>query len=137
MAGRGPAPKPPERRARHDSRDDRVRRIARHAAPQPKLPPKTPDGEPWPKATRAWWKTWGASPLTEGFTAVEWDELQVAAVLHALFWSGEIKVASELRLRTGKFGATPEDRLRLRIEFADEEPEAPAPRRALRLVDES
>lgn len=95
-----------------------------------------PNGDPWPAQTRAWWAKWAKSPLAEGATALEWSELLAAAVLHGLYWSGDHKVGAELRLRVGKFGVTPEDRARLRWEYADEEPEAPGtPARVLRLVD--
>lgn len=33
-------------------------------------------------------------------------------------WAGDTKLAGELRLRVAKFGATPEDRARLKIQFA-------------------
>jgi hypothetical protein len=72
----------------------------------------------WPTQTRAWWKMWADSPLSEDFTSTDWSELLDTARLHAAFWSGDIKVAAELRLRVAKFGATPEDRARLRIQFA-------------------
>jgi hypothetical protein len=41
------------------------------------------------------------------------------AVLHHLMWSeGQTQFASEIRLRVSKFGATPEDRSRSRIEVS-------------------
>ncbi|EME14798.1 hypothetical protein G419_25267 [Rhodococcus triatomae BKS 15-14] len=66
----------------------------------------------------AWWSMWAESPLAVEFTANDWSELLDTAVLHAALWSGDHKVAAELRLRVAKFGATPEDRARLRITFA-------------------
>jgi hypothetical protein len=45
-------------------------------------------------------------------------------------WSGNGSVAAELRLRVAKFGATPEDRLRLRMQIA--EPDQPAAKPASR-----
>jgi hypothetical protein len=47
---------------------------------------------------------------------------------------GDKAVAPELRLRVAKFGATPEDRARLRITFAaaDEAEEKPARRQSSR-----
>jgi hypothetical protein len=45
-------------------------------------------------------------------------------------WQGELKYLPELRLRTAKYGATPEDRARLRIQFAQaDEAESKAPKR--------
>lgn len=72
----------------------------------------------WPAVTVQWWKMWSESPLAGDFTANDWSELLDTALLHARVWSGEFRFASELRLRVAKFGATPEDRARLRITFA-------------------
>jgi hypothetical protein len=41
-------------------------------------------------------------------------------MLHQEFWSGSLSVAGELRLRVAKFGATPEDRMRLRLQVTAE-----------------
>lgn len=69
------------------------------------------------------------------FTELEWSELLVAAVFHGLFWRGDPRVAAELRLRVAKFGVTPDDRARLRVELVDDEPAPPkAPARVLRLT---
>lgn len=118
MAGRGPAPKDPSKRARTNSDPMGLRVIAAAVSEQPDLPELMPNGEPWPAATRAWWKMWSDSPLSGDFTANDWSELLDAAVLHGGYWSGDVKLAPELRLRVAKFGATPEDRARLRIQFA-------------------
>ena len=73
----------------------------------------------WPARTVEWWAMWRDSPLAADFTATDWSELLDTAVLHAKFWTGgSIKYAAEIRLRVAKFGATPEDRARLRITFA-------------------
>ena len=87
---------------------------------QPKLPSVTIDGErfKWPARTKDWWRMWAESPLSTEFTENDWSELLDTALLHAQFWSGRMSVAAELRLRVAKFGATPEDRARLRIQFA-------------------
>jgi hypothetical protein len=87
-------------------------------AVQPKLPPRSPDGELWPRQTRVWWAMWGRSPLAGGFGESDWAELLDTASVHARFWRGDVRVAAELRLRTANFGATPADRARLRITFA-------------------
>jgi hypothetical protein len=89
----------------------------------------------WPDVTREWWAMWAVSPLSSEFTATDWSELRDTARLHALYWMGDVKVAPELRLRVAKFGATPEDRQRLRILFAqadDAEQGKPAPTRGKR-----
>jgi hypothetical protein len=114
MAGRGPAPKDPRRRARSDQSAVTVIRF--EASPQPSLP----DGVDWPDQTRAWWQMWADSPLSETFMESDWSFLLDTALLHAAVWGdGERKLLAELRLRVAKFGATPEDRARLRMQFAD------------------
>jgi len=123
MAGRGPAPKDPDKRARRNKPTE-LRVIVATPMAQPDLPTVEveDDGElvafTWPARTRDWWHMWGESPLAAEFTATDWSELMDTALLHAQLWKGNLKVAAELRLRVAKFGATPEDRARLRITFA-------------------
>ena len=123
MAGRGFAPKPENRRVGH-SKADALRVIHADPVPQPDLPTfeVEHDGEltefVWPARTREWWEMWRDSPLSAEFTSTDWSELLDTAMLHAKYWRGDAKLASELRLRVAKFGATPEDRARLRITFA-------------------
>lgn len=115
MAGRGFAPKPPEKRAGHSKDPVPVRVLPAFLAEQPDLP----SGVIWPTQTLEWWDMWRDTPLSAGFTSTDWSELLDAALLHARVWGeGELKWLPELRLRTAKFGATPEDRARLRIQFA-------------------
>ena len=124
MAGRGAPPKDPANRARRNADPVAMRILPKLLAEQPELPSflvETADGlEPfrWPDQTVAWWQMWADSPLSVEFTSTDWSELLDAALLHARVWSGELKWLPELRLRTAKFGATPEDRARLRITFA-------------------
>lgn len=118
MAGRGPAPKDPRRRARRNA-DSTPTTVLRHErASAPSLPPKGPAGLSWPAATKRWWSTWKASPQAEHFGSTDWSFLLDTAALHARFWHGDVAVAPELRLRVAKFGATMEDRARLRMQFA-------------------
>lgn len=130
MAGRGPAPKPADKRARTNADVVPLRVVVAVPSPQPELPvryrPVSDSGGvsfsdvvDWPTSTREWWEMWGRSPLAPSFTETDWSELLIAAFLHAEFMEGNYKLAAELRLRTAKFGATPEDRLRLRIQFAE------------------
>lgn len=72
------------------------------SAPQPDLPSHVK----WPQITRDWWAAWGRSEYATQLTETDWMELLEAALLHARFWSGEAKVAGELRVR--------EERLRRR-----------------------
>lgn len=126
MAGRGPAPKDPDRRARGARSNPVVLKvITAEPVAQPDLPDVwiEKDGElvefRWPARTADWWAMWRDSPLSTEFTATDWSELMDTALLHARYWrSGSTSIAAELRLRVAKFGATPEDRARLRIAFA-------------------
>jgi len=142
MAGRGPAPKQvrsrPNDTARRDAQvqfltpDDLIRG------------PELPESIAWPDQTHKWWETWRRSPLSQSFTETDWDFLLDTAMLHALYWQGETNVAAELRLRVAKFGATPEDRMRLKVQIdvdgakpkaASRESSVDRRRRLLRVVD--
>ncbi|MEU7642502.1 hypothetical protein AB0C11_41990 [Streptomyces sp. NPDC039016] len=61
---------------------------------------------------------WCESPQAEYFSPTDWDFLLGTALIHARLWNGEASAAAELRLRVAKFGATPEGRARLRMQFA-------------------
>lgn len=125
----GPVPKPSDKRVRTNKDPIPLRIVHMDAVPQPELPnfdvTVTEDGEvitkqfQWPERTRIWWAMWGESGLAESFTENDWSELMDTALLHARFWSGSLGLAAELRQRAAKFGATPEDRARLRIQIAD------------------
>ncbi|PJN40922.1 hypothetical protein CG747_10350 [Streptomyces sp. CB02959] len=135
MAGRGPAPKDPVRRARRNA-DVMLQTILpfERAAP-PELPDWPGEDGDWPVRTRDWWQVWRASPQAEHFSSTDWDFLLDTALIHARLWSGELSAAAELRLRVAKFGATPEDRARLRMQFAPDEsrenyPESNSPQSA-------
>lgn len=140
MAGHGPAPKDPSKRARMNKDPMALRIITAEPMSQPDLPDFEieVDGElvsfSWPTRTQQWWQMWADSPLSADFTSTDWSELMDTATLHARLWRGDHKVAGELRLRVAKFGATPEDRARLRITFAqaddaeDKRPPAPSSR---------
>ncbi len=125
MAGRGPAPKDPSKRARRNSDPIPLRILIAEATEQPNLPTVSlvdSEGLPadleWPAQTVNWWQMWADSPLSTDFTSTDWSFLLDTAMLHAAYWTGDLKVAGELRQRVAKFGATPEDRARLRITFA-------------------
>lgn len=115
MAGRGPAPKDRTERVRRNLPDEFT-----VIADDGKVHgPELPDDLDWPAATSAWWETWRRSPQAQTFTDTDWSFLLDTAVLHAEFWLGNRALAAELRLRAAKFGATPEDRARLKIEVGD------------------
>lgn len=130
MAGNGPAPKDPSKRVRRNSDPSASTILRFEESEQPDLPDFTVqvevDGElvsrkyAWPESTREWWAMWRDSPQAEHFGSTDWSFLLDTALLHAAVWGrGETKHAAELRLRVAKFGATPEDRARLRMQFAD------------------
>lgn len=116
MAGRGPAPKAAHQRPRDTRRriDDRAIRVpdTPYEGDVPELP-----AADWHPATLQWWRTWTSAPQAHMFTATDWQFLIETAYLANAFYSGNMSVASELRLRVAKFGATPEDRARLRLQF--------------------
>jgi hypothetical protein len=123
MAGRGPVPKPDAQRVRRNKpRVDATEIVADEQLRGPELP----ESIDWPAATRDWWSTWRTSPLTQTWTPTDWDFLLDTAVLHAEFWSGNLAVAAELRLRVAKFGATPEDRARLKVTIKTPDVATPA-----------
>lgn len=124
MAGRGPAPS--------KDRSERVRPNKAVAETQviapdkqlrgPELPSDAlSDGEDWHPRTKAWWETWRRSPQAQKFVDTDWDFLLDTALMHHTMWSkARWEFASELRLRAAKFGATPEDRARLRLQVTAE-----------------
>lgn len=133
MAGRGFAPGDPDRNVGHSKG-----RAANPTPPtliefvpgkQPALPRLTrrvwnEEGpqdieEDWHPQTVEWWAMWGRAAQSDTFTESDWLYLLETGYLHHQFWSGDSKLAGELRLRVAKFGATPEDRARLRMFFAD------------------
>lgn len=117
MSRSGPPPNP-DRIRRNVDPSPTVSATAT-TAPKPELPGSTL----WPEATVAWWAMLDDHPLRPGFTGTDWAFLLSTALIHAAFWGGDMKVASELRLRESKYAFTPEDRMRLRIQIAT--PDAP------------
>lgn len=123
MAGVGPAPNP-----------NAIRRNKK-----PEFTPLQQDGEirgydlpegvlgqdakgnpiPWHPITRQWWENWRRSPqASRMLSEPDWDYLLDTALMHNAMWAkGRWEFASEVRLRVAKFGATPDDRNRLRAEI--------------------
>lgn len=124
MAGRGPAPKPVlQRESRTQARNDAATKLT---ADGDVRGPDLPEGA-WHPRTLEWWDTWRRSAQAQVLTPTDWDALMETAILHSELWSGDTKVAGELRLRVAKFGATVEDRMRLRMQVDAEVSEATAP----------
>ena len=114
MAGTGPAPKPASRRAR-TNRDEKPMTLLRFAHASA---PELPEDVEWHPRTRAWWLMWANSPQADTFTETDWSFLLDTALMHHAMWAKmQWTLAAEVRLRVAKFGATPEDRARLRMVF--------------------
>ncbi|MFI6684963.1 hypothetical protein [Streptomyces sp. NPDC050485] len=110
---RGPAPNP-----------SAVRRNTTHALGEKPLTGKAGAGRELPKAlgietsaAKRFWKTWSRAPQTEDWMETDWAELELTTKLVDLFYQGDTKLAGEIRQRVGKWGATTEDRARLRMSF--------------------
>lgn len=132
MAGKGFAPRQDlNRPADARRRQTEMRSLAADGRTRgPKLPDDVlPDGEDWHPRTRTWWDTWRKSAQAQRFTPTDWDFLIDTALMHHTVWSkGKWEFAAELRLRAAKFGATPEDRMRLKL--AVDMPEGSKPSKA-------
>lgn len=128
MPGRGPAPKDPDRRARRNKDVVQLRVVEVAPVPQPELPSFTvmvtvekelvTQEFEWPAMTLEWWSMLSRHPLAGEFIEADWAFLMETARIHAEFWTGKMSLAAELRLREAKYGFTPEDRARLRLQFA-------------------
>jgi hypothetical protein len=129
MAGQGFAPQ--EKRSRPRDSERRARETSNLQSDGrtrgPKLPDGVlPDGDDWHSRTKTWWETWRKSAQAQRFGPTDWDFLLDTALLHHVMWTkGRWEFASEVRLRAAKFGATPEDRMRLKI--AVDMPDGAAP----------
>ncbi|MEV6836780.1 hypothetical protein AB0N17_20110 [Streptomyces sp. NPDC051133] len=123
MAGNGPPPKARKVRRNADAIAQTVLRWERAEAPELPTFEIEQDGElrefVWPGRTREWWQMWIDSPQSEHFGASDWQYLLDTALIHARLWRGDLSAAAELRLRVAAFGATPADRARLRMVFAE------------------
>jgi hypothetical protein len=119
VAGHGFAPKATRSRPRDAKRRDAEMSNleADGEVRGPDLPAEAlPDGDEWHPRTQVWWHTWRMSAQAQTFTATDWDFLLDTALMHHTMWlKGRWEFASELRLRAAKFGATPEDRMRLKM----------------------
>lgn len=80
----------------------------------------------WHPRTREWWDTWRRHEIAPFLEPTDWDFLQDTALMHHEIWNTprmsfaqKTNGLAEIRQRVSKFGATFEDRLKLRIKFAD------------------
>lgn len=122
MAGRGPAPKDPTKRRRRNAPDELTTITPDDEVRGPELPEGVlgtdKDGVDveWHPMTLLWWNEWRKSPQAQTFTGTDWSFLVDTALMHHAMWEkGQWTLAAEVRLRAAKFGATPEDRARLKL----------------------
>lgn len=142
MAGRGPAPKDPRKRARTNEGPVPFRIVPVTPAGQPTLEhlmgetnPLT--AAPWSRPTLLLWDQLKDFPTTAALLPAQWSSLARAFMLDDALISGDAKMATEARLRIQKYGIDPDDLTRLRVQIvaadeAEAKPAAPKrPRRPL------
>ncbi|MCX4554127.1 hypothetical protein [Streptomyces sp. NBC_01500] len=66
---------------------------------------------------KRFWKTWSESPQSADWLETDWAELEITTLLVDQLYKGDYKLAGEIRQRVAKWGATNEDRARLRMSF--------------------
>jgi len=112
--GRPPSGKPLQRERAQRAKDSTYTTVLdmgeTYGEPLPEV-----EGLTWHKQTLKWWESWRRNPLAQTFTPVEWAYLHDTALLHSHMWSGDARLAGEIRLRVSQFGATTADRERLRL----------------------
>jgi hypothetical protein len=125
MAGRGAAPS--GKRSRKRDEPVLTEYVETGKLHGPDLPQGVlPNGQNWHPQTIKFWDALRRSPLTEHEDDLSWSWLLDTALMHNEMWAkGRWDFAAELRLRTAKYGATPEDKMRLRVKVVvpDDEPE--------------
>lgn len=118
MAGHGPAPKERHIRDRNDV-DLEVLEATGEL-----FGPPLPEGYDWHPQTLALWDSLRRSPLLADEPELGWQFLIDTALMHSTMWAkSRWEFASEVRLRLAKYGATPEDRMRLKIKIKTPQPE--------------
>jgi hypothetical protein len=73
---------------------------------------------------KRFWKTWATSPQSSAWAETDWAELEITVKLVDAFFAGDAKLAGEIRQRVAKWGATTEDRARLRMTLTPPEDES-------------
>lgn len=130
MAGHGPPPKASRSRKRDsEAREAELTPIVDdgqlHGAPLPEG--VLPDGQEWHPQTLALWESLRRNPLLADEPDLGWQFLIDTALMHHTMWSkGRWEFASEVRLRVAKYGATPEDRMRLKVKITTQKDEPAA-----------
>lgn len=128
-----PGPPPDPRAIRRNKRPDKDiiksdGALHGFALPRGFIQDKFGEEEEWHPATKMWWESWRKSPqAAQMLSEPDWFFLLDTALIHHNMWKNQKwEFANEVRMRVAKFGATPEDRNRLRmeIELPDVEPDA-------------
>lgn len=87
--------------------------------------PDLPKGRVWHEETKMWWDMWRKHPIAPMLEESDWLALKKTAVLHNEFWYGtlpptqQVSFHAEIRRVETMYGATVEDRLKLRMKFTD------------------
>lgn len=116
MAGKGQAPAEQRQRARDNKRTTITwDGTSFWGEPLPENVPFAQKGDPdgvlkWHPMTVQWWDAWRRWPKLENAHPVMWNFLLATALMVNQMWNnGRWDFAGEIRLREGKFGATPAD----------------------------
>lgn len=135
MAGKGPAPKDPTKRARRNSDPIPMRVVVAEPVEQPSLTELLGKVNPltdteWHQATLLFWGQLSEFPTTAELQPAQWSSLARALMIDDAMFSGKTGLAAESRLRLAKYGIDPDDLARLRVQIvaADEAEERRGPR---------
>jgi hypothetical protein len=129
MAGRGPAPKDPEKRARRNA-DVPMTEIPRDARPaRPPALPRTyvlrsDEADrclSYLPETRRWYRTLATSPQATQFLATDWERIRLflAPLVDRYLRTFDHRLLAEIRLQESSLGVTALDRLRLRWRISE------------------
>lgn len=123
----GPSPKPDDERERRNAPTFSTTSIRADGRLHG---PRLPKDHAWCEQTQKWWEVWRRSPQAMVMTDTDWEYMLETAILHNMLWSppkstettprrngavSATQLAAEIRQRVAKFGATFEDRLKLRM----------------------
>ena len=141
MAGRGPAPKSPERRVRRNKSGPELTIVQVMPDGQPSLFDEAGEDNPaiieqmrmqailletkmpepgavgWHPAAVKFWHQLGEFPTTRNLLSAQWSLLIPAIIAFDLVMRGDTKMMSEMRLQLAKFGIAPDDVARLRYQL--------------------
>lgn len=123
MAGRGPAPKPSNRRRRANkpTRGEWLEVSKPDTPTLPELPERSEDEGGWSKRTTFTWDAWRFDPASTSFGPSEIAAAVDLAYLFEAYVRGETKLAPEIRLRMDGLGLTPKGKRDLRIKVVKDE----------------